>query len=106
MQNISYSVRFIYLFCFYFFYDVYSQTGGSSFPSLEVKVTHLDNQDFQVEADGIRMHVNLAVYSKVNFCLYMPYFLERLFLYCLILVHLNFLSLDQIMLHDIIDSSQ
>ena len=46
---------------------MFFQTGESSSPSLEVKVEHRGNLDFRVEADGMNMDVNLAVYSKVKF---------------------------------------
>lgn len=37
----------------------------SSFPALEVTVTHLGDHDFRVEADGISKNVNLASYLTV-----------------------------------------
>lgn len=40
------------------------ETGESSSPGLEVKVTQLGDSDFRVEADGVSMDVSLAVFSK------------------------------------------
>ncbi|GLU07577.1 hypothetical protein SLE2022_245320 [Rubroshorea leprosula] len=37
---------------------------GENTTSLEVKATHLSNQDYSVEVDGVRMLINLAVYTK------------------------------------------
>jgi hypothetical protein len=33
---------------------------------VEVKATHLGNNDFRVEADGVSMDVSLAIYVKVG----------------------------------------
>ncbi|KAK9281063.1 hypothetical protein L1049_003956 [Liquidambar formosana] len=40
------------------------ETGESNSQGLEVKAVHLGNHDFRVEADGLKMDVSLAVYSK------------------------------------------
>ncbi|XP_057476177.1 methylcrotonoyl-CoA carboxylase subunit alpha, mitochondrial-like isoform X1 [Actinidia eriantha] len=40
------------------------ETGESSSPGLEVKVAHLGDHEFRVQADGVSMDVSLAVYSK------------------------------------------
>ncbi|KAM7496005.1 hypothetical protein LguiA_020419 [Lonicera macranthoides] len=40
------------------------EAGDSSFPSLEVKVAHLGNNDFRVEVNGASMNINLATYLK------------------------------------------
>ncbi|KAK3193734.1 hypothetical protein Dsin_025044 [Dipteronia sinensis] len=40
------------------------ETGEDGSPGLEVKTTHLGDHDFRVEADGVSMDVNLAVYTK------------------------------------------
>ncbi|KAL6968284.1 methylcrotonoyl-CoA carboxylase [Sarracenia purpurea var. burkii] len=40
------------------------ETGENSSPGLEIKVAHSADQDFSVQADGIRMDVRLAIYSK------------------------------------------
>jgi len=54
--------------------DTYLQMGESSFPDLEVTVTHLGDHDFRVEASGISKNVNLATYFKVrHFFLYSSY---------------------------------
>ena len=42
------------------------QIGENSAHVLEVKASHLGNDSFRVEADGVTMHVTLAVYTKVN----------------------------------------
>ena len=44
----------------------YLQIGENSAHVLEVKASHLGNDSFRVEADGVTMHVTLAVYTKVN----------------------------------------
>lgn len=43
------------------------QTGGSSFPDLELNVVHLGDHDFRVEHDGVSMNASIAVYQKVRF---------------------------------------
>ncbi|KAK6260049.1 hypothetical protein SCA6_014523 [Theobroma cacao] len=40
------------------------QIGENSAHSLEVRASHLGNNSFRVEADGVTMHVSLAVYIK------------------------------------------
>ncbi|XWS76360.1 hypothetical protein CRYUN_Cryun01aG0169700 [Craigia yunnanensis] len=40
------------------------QIGENSAHILEVKASHLGNDSFRVEADGVTMHVSLAVYTK------------------------------------------
>uniref|UniRef100_A0A2N9GFP1 Methylcrotonoyl-CoA carboxylase subunit alpha n=1 Tax=Fagus sylvatica TaxID=28930 RepID=A0A2N9GFP1_FAGSY len=40
------------------------ETGQEIFPAVEVKATHLGNNDFRVEADGVSMDVSLAIYVK------------------------------------------
>jgi 3-methylcrotonyl-CoA carboxylase alpha subunit len=44
--------------------DYLIETGESDFPSMEVKVTHLNNHDFRLEVNGTSTIVSLATYSK------------------------------------------
>ncbi|XVF32528.1 hypothetical protein REPUB_Repub17cG0090400 [Reevesia pubescens] len=44
--------------------NYFIQIGENSAHSLEVKASHLGNDSFRVEADGVTMHVSLAVYTK------------------------------------------
>ncbi|XP_042047039.1 methylcrotonoyl-CoA carboxylase subunit alpha, mitochondrial [Salvia splendens] len=43
------------------------ETGGSSFPDLELNIVHLGNHDFRVEHDGLSMNASMAVYQKDQF---------------------------------------
>ncbi|KAJ6795291.1 methylcrotonoyl-CoA carboxylase subunit alpha, mitochondrial isoform X2 [Iris pallida] len=45
-------------------YIIEFEDGGS--PGLEVKVTHLGNHNFRVDADGLNTYITLALYSKDN----------------------------------------
>ncbi|XWS31534.1 hypothetical protein CRYUN_Cryun23aG0084800 [Craigia yunnanensis] len=44
--------------------NYFIQIGENSAHVLEVKASHLGNDSFRVEADGVTMHVSLAVYTK------------------------------------------